>query len=171
MLTKSIGTVIQGGSEMGRLSEDEVQQAMDFCGKLFGPTGPDEFRAVEKLLDEKFSSGATDNLNPEIPNLGFLDVRGPIIDPRIIENVVRGHPSSIQGPGSGVGDTTADSQLNAGCEELDVKAVLHKANARRLFFTNGMHNFEREPFGQSATGGGWVARLEKGRLGLARPAE
>ena len=169
MLTKSIGTVIQGGSEMGRLSEDEVQQAMDFCGKLFGPTGPDEFRAVEKLLDG--SNGATDNPDPEIPNLRFLDIRGPIIDPRIIENVVHGHPASIQRPASDVGDTTADSQLNVGCEELDIKAVLDKANARRLLFTDGMHNFEREPFGQSETGGGWVARLEKGRLGLVRPVE
>ena len=166
ILMKSMSIVIQGGSEMGRLSEDEVQQAMDFCGKLFGPTGPEEFRAVEKLLDGRFRSGATDSLDPEIAKLKFLDIRGPIIDPRIIEKVVRGagHPTSVQGLASDVGDTTADSQPNEGCEELDIQAVLDKVNARRLF-TDGMHNFERESFG------GWVARLEKGRLGLVRPVK
>ena len=166
MLMKRAGTVIQGGSEMGRLSEDEVQQAMDFCGKLFGPAGPDEFRAVEKLL-----GGAKTGLDPEIANLKFLDMRGPIIDPRIIENVARGHSASIQRAGSDVDNPTVDSQPNAGCEELDVKGVLDKANARRLHYTDGMHNFERESLGRSETGGGWVARLEKGRLGLVRSVE
>ena len=38
---EGLGTAIQGGSEKSRLPEDEVQQAIDFCGKLFGPIGPD----------------------------------------------------------------------------------------------------------------------------------
>ena len=118
---------------------------MDFCGKLFGPTGPDEFREVGKLLQGGFSSGATDNLDPETANLRFLDIRDPIVNPSIIENVVHGHPSSIQTPGSDISGTTADPQLDAGCEELDVKVVLNKADA---FVADMMRNFEREPFGR-----------------------
>ena len=121
---------------------------------------PMNFVKWKNSFMEGFSSGAMDNLDPEIANLRFLDIRGSIVDPQIIEDVVRGHLALIQRSGSDVGDTTGDSRLNAGCEELDAKAVLGKANARRLFVTGGMHNSEREPFGRSEAGGGWVARLE-----------
>ena len=159
-----------------RLSEDELQQALDFCGKLFAPTGPDEYRATETLLAERFGGGVTDNAGPEIANLRFLDVRTPVIDPRIIETVAREHLPSVQRPVSDIGDTTVDFQSDArnftadvGCEDLDVKAVLEKVNARRALQSDGVHNFEKEPLCRSGTGGGWVARLEKGKLGLAIP--
>ena len=84
-----------------------------------------------------FSSGAMDNLDPEIANLRFLDIPGSIVDPQIIEDAVREHLALIQRSGSDVGNTTGDSRLNAGCEELDAKAVLGKANARRLFVLVG----------------------------------
>jgi len=43
ILTKPVGAVIQGGSDMGRhLSESKLQQEFDFCGKLFASTGPEE---------------------------------------------------------------------------------------------------------------------------------
>ena len=179
ILTKSVDTVIQGGSDMGhRLSEDEVQQALDFCGKLFGPTGPDEHRVTARFLAEKFKDGVTDNPSSETANLKFLDIKAPVIDPQIIETIVRRHPMSIQKPASDIGDTTADSQPNAGnstadagCEEFDMKAVLERVNARRAIHFEGVHNFEEEPLGRSGTDGGWVTRLERGKLGLVHPVE
>ena len=46
---KPIGAVIGEGSDMGhRLSEDEVQQALDFCEKQFVPMSPDGHRAAER---------------------------------------------------------------------------------------------------------------------------
>jgi len=48
---KPVDVVIQGESDMGRrLCGDELQQASDFCGKPFAPTGLDEYRATERLL-------------------------------------------------------------------------------------------------------------------------
>ena len=176
ILTKPVDLVIQGGSDMGRrLSEDELQQALDFCGKTFNPTSPDDHRAVDRLLAERFVGGATDNDGSEISNLRFLDIQAPIIDPRVIETVVQGH---LQRSASGIGDTMVDFQSNArnstadtGREELDIKAVLEKANAGRTIHSEGIHNFEKEPMYRLGASGGWVARLEKGRLGLVMPKD
>jgi len=160
---------------MGRhLSEDELQQALDFCGKLLAPTGPEEYRATERLLAEKFRGGVMDNASPEITDLRLLDARTPVIDPRIIETVVREHLPPLQMPVSDIANTTVDFQSNernptahVGCGELDVKAVLEKVNAGRALQSDGVHNFEKEPLCcQSGASGGWVARLEKGKLGL-----
>jgi len=156
-----------------RLSEDELQQALDFCGKTFNPTSPDDHHAVERFLAERSKGEVTDGGGPEVANLKFLDIQAPVIDPRTIEAIVQEHLTSIQGPASDVGGATADfgsngrnSTADEGCEELDMKAVLEKVNARRAYHSDGVHNFENEPFCQSGTSGGWVARLEKGRLGL-----
>ena len=174
---EAMDTVIQGGSDMGRrVSEDELQQALDFCGKAFAPTGPDEYRATERVLAERFKGGAADNAGPEITDLRFLDPQTPVIDPQIIETVIRDCLPSVQRPASDIDDTTVDLQSNArnstadsGCEGLDVKAVLKKANARRVLQCDGVHNFEEEPMCRSGTSSGWVARLEKGKLGLVMP--
>ncbi|KAI0072427.1 FAD/NAD(P)-binding domain-containing protein [Panus rudis PR-1116 ss-1] len=50
--------VIQGGAEMGaKLSEDEVQRALDFCVNLFNPTTPEQHASVkEKLQSFKLES-------------------------------------------------------------------------------------------------------------------
>ena len=161
-----------------RVSEDELQQALDFCGKLFAPTGPDEYRATERLLAERLKSGVTDNVSPEIANLRFLDPQTPVIDPQIIETVIRDCLPSVQRPASDIDDTTVDLQSNAripatdsGCEELVVKAVLEKVSARRTLQAGGVHNFEKEPLCRSGASSGWVARLEKGRLGLVMPED
>jgi len=156
-----------------RLSEDELQQALDFCGKTFNPTSPDDHHAVERLLAERFKGGVTYGGGPEVTNLRFMDIRAPVIDPRTIETIVLDHLTSTQEPASGVDRTTADfgsnrknSTTDGGYEELDMKGVLEKVNARRAYHSDGVHNFEEEPFCKSGTSGGWVARLEKGRLGL-----
>jgi len=161
-----------------RLSEDEVQQALDFCGKLFAPTSPDEHRAAERLLTERLEGQATDSPDPETTNLRFLDVHAPIIDPQIIDTVVRGQFAPTPRPASDVGNAAPGFQSNAsnaaadsGCREWDMKTILEKVNARRVIHSehgNGVHNFEDEPLGQSGAERGWVARLERGRLGLVR---
>lgn len=143
-----------------RLSEDEVQQALDFCGKLFDPTTPDEHRAAARLLAEIPKGDATGN--SEATNLRFLDVHAPIISPQTIDNFVR------EKFASGTDDSAPDFQSNSGHGGLNMKMILDKVNARRVVEAgnDAVHNFEEEALGQPGTGGGWVARLDKGRLGL-----
>ena len=110
---EAMDTVIQEGSDMGRrLSEDELQQALDFCGKLFAPTGLDEYRATERLPAERFKGWSQTTPCPEVTNLRLLDVQTPVIDPRIIETIIREHLPSVQRPASDIGDTTVDLQSN-----------------------------------------------------------
>jgi len=48
-----------------------------------------------------------------------------------------------------------------------VRAALKKVNAGRVaLHSDGVRNFEKEPLCGSGTSGGWVARLEKGKLGV-----
>lgn len=173
VLTRTtVVVVIQGGSDVGhRLYENELQRALDFCGKLFAPTTPDEHQAAERFLAERFEGPVTNGLDPKAVNPRFLDVHAPIIDPRIIENVARGWPETALATGS----VTPDFQSNAKDPTtdlgLDIRRILEKVNARRVIHSehgNGVSNFEDEPLGQSGASGGWVARLEKRKLGLTR---
>ena len=158
-----------------RLSENELQQALDFCGKLFAPTSPEEHHAAEKLLAERLEGQAAEKPELETTNLRFMDVCAPIIDQLTIENVVRGRLRSASDAGD---EVVPEFQSNAkhpladsGYGELDMRRILEKVNARRVIHSehgNGVGNFEDEPLGQLATGRGWVARLERGKLGLVR---
>ena len=171
---RSVVIVIQGGSDMGgRVSEDEVQQTLDFCGKLFAPTSPEDHCATENILAERLERQSTNEADLETANLKFLDVHAPIINPLTIENVVRGQSRSASDTGesavpdfqSNANNTLADPE----CGELDMRRILEKVNARRVIHSehgNGVSNFEDEPLGEPPTGGGWVARLERGKLGL-----
>jgi hypothetical protein len=71
------------------------------------------------------------------------------------------------GPGN-TNPKFVDGQSDARRGELDMSAVLDEANVRTTVINEHgvVHNFESEALGLSDTGGGWVARLEKGRLGL-----
>jgi len=160
--------VIQGGSDMGhRLSEGELQQTLDFCSKLFLPTSPEDFDAARKTLAE---GGAAANSDPQVANTKLMDPRTPLVNPQTIESVV----SKQRVPRAG--DAVPDSKPNEGksiadpgSDEVGVREVLEQVNARRVLFSEqakAVHNFEDEPLGQSETGGGWVARLERGKLGL-----
>lgn len=166
----SVNIVIQGGSDIGRrLSEDELQQTLDFCGKLFAPTSPEEHHAAERLLAE---GHATDESEAKTTNLRFLDVHGPVINPRIIENFVRRSRSTSDTGDTAVPDFQSNAKIllgDSGYGELDMKRILEKVNARRVIHSehgNGVSNFENEPLGEPAIGGGWVARLERRKLGL-----
>lgn len=157
-----------------RLSEDELQRAMDFFGNLLAPVSPDEYRAAGRILAARLKGQATSEPDPETSNLRFLDVHAPVIDPRIIEKVARGqHGPPPVASNTDFQSKARDTMVDLEHGELDIRPVLEKVNAMRAVRAdqrNGVHNFEDEPLGRSSTGGGWVARLEKGKLGLV-PAD
>jgi flavine halogenase len=70
--------VIQGASDMGiRLSEVELQRALDFCVRLFDPTTPEQHARLEAKGNEAILGNS---------RLGeLLDLRAPILDPGIWE--------------------------------------------------------------------------------------
>ncbi|KAI0698239.1 hypothetical protein BC835DRAFT_1335198 [Cytidiella melzeri] len=105
--------VIQGGADMGKkLSEDEVQLALDFCVNLFSPTTPEQHEAVRRRIteshwvpdehdeyDECHSSSVS---NPVTSNdeatrgcpssrrvTRLLDVKSPIMDPAALAKLLK----------------------------------------------------------------------------------
>lgn len=142
--------VIQGGADMGhRISEDELQRALDFCGKIFSPTTPEEHQAAKTLLDacehdDGDSSGE------------LMDVAAPVIMPSKISQL-----------------SEAASQDRSA---IDVKMILEKINARRVIHSehgNGVNNFEDEALGgvgihDGLVGEGFVVKLVRGELGLVK---
>lgn len=144
---KFLRPVIQGGADMGhRISEDELQRALDFCGKLFSPTTPDEHEAARTLLETcEYGDG----------DRGVMDVRAPVI-----------HPSKI---------AQLSEAASRDRETVDVKMVLEKVNARRVIHSehgSGVNNFEDEALGGvgSLEGDeeGFVVKLVRGELGLVK---
>ncbi|KAI0783000.1 hypothetical protein C8Q75DRAFT_482022 [Abortiporus biennis] len=101
--------MIQGGAEMGaKLSEDEVQRALDFCVNLFNPTTPDQHESVRQKLEhvrinecEYFTSKKQEpleeereddndtSLPPTRDGESLLDVHAPLIDPTTLAKVLR----------------------------------------------------------------------------------
>ena len=97
--------VIQGASDMGtRLSEQELQNALDFCSKFFLPTSP-EYRARA--------------LQCGLPDILF-DVSMEPVDPEEIDATLGRIGTSLCSPG---GEST---QLH------DVRLVVEQTNARRV---------------------------------------
>jgi hypothetical protein len=86
---------------------------------------------------------------------------------RLPANGLNGHATDNPGPGN-TNPKFMDGQSDARRGELDMSAVLDEANVRITVIGEHkvVHNFESEALGRSDTGGGWVARLETGRLGL-----
>ena len=85
-----------------RLSEDEVQRALDFCVHLFDPTTPEQHESVRRKLE--IATGLTMPLipSPESPSSTktvfehapsdvsrFLDVRAPVVDPTHLDKLLR----------------------------------------------------------------------------------
>lgn len=74
-------SVIWGAADMGtQLTETELQKALDFCVNLFSPTTPDQHKRVAQ--DE--------NIKPEL-----LDVRQPVIDPKIFQSALTVQRSTV----------------------------------------------------------------------------
>ncbi|KAF7321539.1 hypothetical protein MKEN_00674800 [Mycena kentingensis (nom. inval.)] len=147
--------VIQGASDMGqRLSEHELQKSLDFCVNLFSPTSPEDHSRVAA--------------QPHITQ-SLLDVASPLVDPSVLEMALHVEPNvkvrsappvsrnhSRKGAGVGNRDRSAS-------EVAETRMVLQKINARRVVHSEyAINNFESEPIG------GYVARLDKGNIGLTR---
>ncbi|KAF9075633.1 hypothetical protein BDP27DRAFT_1212578 [Rhodocollybia butyracea] len=139
--------VIQGASDMGcRLSESELQRSLDFCINLFNPTSPEEHESVGGLLT-RLSEGNE-----------LMDVTKPVVDPETLKHALKASAPNCLSEIDG----TKDSIAHEGCESKS-KMVLDKINARRLVHSEYViNNLEAEELG------GYVVRLDKGRLGLVK---
>ncbi|KAG5645434.1 hypothetical protein DXG03_006258 [Asterophora parasitica] len=142
--------VIQGASDMGkRLSETELQKSLDFCVNLFNPTSPEQ----HERLSRSFECGGAKEL---------FDVTAPLLDSAMFEEALRigGRDSD-----SGIDRESDGEQASSDSERArETKMVLSKINARRVVHPEyTVNNMESEALD------GFVMRLTKGRLGLARP--
>ena len=93
-----------------RLSEDELQRALDFCVHLFSPTTPEQHESVRRKLmasqymleeeddeDDDAPSGLPDHTrqDPTEPDAAgpnaavdrLMDVRAPLVDPGALARV------------------------------------------------------------------------------------
>jgi len=144
-----------------RLSETELQKSLDFCVNLFNPTTPEQHDLLLKGGE----------IGKEL-----LDVTAPVVGPHVLESVLRVQQKSNaytngneNGNRHGNGDTN-DSGEDSDLEPMsdpgkasEMKMVLNKINARRVVHSEyEINNVESEPLG------GYVVRLEKGRLGLIK---
>lgn len=146
--------VIQGNADLGpRLSESEVQNALDFCVGLFNPVNPGLAgklrKHLETLDDEQFSVHGVEKtafLDPSAPPLPVENIRRLAKIPAFLPALEKG---------SGV-----DADL-----EAEVQCILEKMNARRLIHREygDLHSLEDE-----SLGAGYKIRLERGRLGLVQ---
>ena len=144
--------VIQGNADLGpRLSESEVQNALDFCVRLFNPVNPDLSgklrKHLESLDDDQF-------LAHGVEKRALLDVTAP---PLPIEDIkhIAGIPTFLPALEN---DSGVNTEL-----EAEVQRILELMNARRLIHREhgGLHSLEEE-----SLGAGYRLRLERGRLGL-----
>jgi hypothetical protein len=133
-------------SAKSRLSEDELQQTSDFCGKLFAPVTPDPHRATERRLAEGLKAQVTEDPNLEDTNPRFMGERAPVIHPQIIETAVQGQlrPTMPDTGDTAAGPRSDARMADAGCGELDMKIILENANATRVIYPEhkGIHNFK-----------------------------
>jgi len=144
--------VIQGNADLGpRLSESEVQNALDFCVGLFNPVNPDLAgklrKHLESLDDDQF-------LAHGVEKKALLDVNAPPLPVEDIKHIARIQTflPALEN-GSGV------------AAEAEVQRILELMNARRLIHREhgGLHSLEEE-----SLGAGYRLRLECGRLGLVQ---
>ncbi|KAI9444285.1 FAD/NAD(P)-binding domain-containing protein [Lactarius indigo] len=156
--------VIQGNADLGpRLSEIEVQNALDFCAGLFTPINTDAVKALRKHFESTDSDirlppspvrgqSPTHNL-PQRPITALMDVNGPLLPPIEIQNFAR--QASLLPP-LAIGSASEET-------EAEMRRVLEKINARRVIHRehSGLHSLEEE-----ALGAGYRVRLQRGRLGL-----
>ncbi|TBU24654.1 FAD/NAD(P)-binding domain-containing protein [Dichomitus squalens] len=181
--------VIQGGADMGtRLSEDEVQRALDFCVHLFDPTTPEQHESVRQKLEilrAPASPGAPfstkSSTDSDVSRL--FDVRAPLLDPSQLEQLLRRQlrvqvhecdsaPSTPPSPRSAYFPSSPQSPRipaaipEAGADpQSEIRMVLNKVNARRVIHAehgNGLNSLEEEELG------GYVLRLKRGELGLRK---
>jgi hypothetical protein len=112
--------VIQGASEMGsRLSEKELDSALEFCSKCFNPASPEHLALASKQGLPK----------------DILDVTAPFIDPQVIESAILKTSKHM--------DSKANQEFPGSAEDL--KLVLDQINGRRVVHREyTINNFEVE---------------------------
>jgi len=102
-----------------RLSEKELERALDFCSKCFNPASPEHLAFASKQ---------------DLPK-DIFDVTAPFIDPQVIQSAVSKtweHTNS------------KDDQQSSGSAE-DLKLVLDQINGRRVVHREySINNFEVE---------------------------
>ncbi|KAI8992929.1 FAD/NAD-P-binding domain-containing protein [Trametes punicea] len=173
--------VIQGGADMGaRLSEDEVQRALDFCVHLFDPTTPEQHESVRRKLELERASGlvfpasscSSSDLSSAAPDLAdpvgrLFDVRAPVVDPVQLDRLLRHQLRLQESPPHGLRAPARIPELVDEQQRSEIKMVLDKVNARRVIHAehgNGLNSLEEEELV------GFALRLKRGNLGLRRMA-
>jgi hypothetical protein len=144
--------VIQGNADLGpRISESEVQNALDFCASLFSPfdqgVANDLRKHLEGLDDDQFSAHG-------VEKSALMDVTAPLLPAKEVQNIAR-DPSFLPALENGSAEDA----------KTEVQRILERINARRLIHKgySGLHSLEEE-----SLGAGYRIRLECGRLGLMR---
>lgn len=95
----AIRPVIQGAADMGtRLGPDELEGALDFCGKLFAPTNPEMHVKLGKEMSQE-----------------WLDVQSPVTTPEEIQHAI----TSRAGEGDG-------DEVMMVLEKVNARRVVHK---------------------------------------------
>ncbi|KIJ65857.1 hypothetical protein HYDPIDRAFT_109904 [Hydnomerulius pinastri MD-312] len=114
----SIRPVIQGASDMGtRLSEGELQNALEFCSKFFNPTSQ-ERRGYYTLKH---------GLPKEL-----FDITAPLVDPKNMDAALRSAGINL-------------SEDGGSAQEDEVKLVMEQVNARRVLHREyAVNNLEAE---------------------------
>ena len=110
---------------------------------LFNPTSPEQHERLSR-------SG---KIGKEL-----LDVTTPVMDPSMLESTLR--VGQINSKTCHL--ESEDSELSSDSERAsEIRMMLRKINARRVVHSEyAINNIELEPLG------GYVARLERGKLGL-----
>ena len=130
--------VIQGNADLGpRLSEGEVQNALDYCAGLFQPVNHEGANKLREDLE-----GHNDPLL--------------LVAVKEIQNIAK-NPSLFPAPESG------SVQGSAAEMDVEMQGILEQVNAGRFIHRDhiGLHSLEEETLGA-----GYRIRLECGRLGL-----
>lgn len=134
-----------------RLSETELQKSLDFCVNLFNPTSPEQHERLSRV------EGTMRN--------ALFDITSPVIDPSVLESAFPVITPNLDIKYSKLsGDEDADAETSSDSERAsETRLVLNKINARRVVHSEyTINNLESEPLD------GFVVRLAKGKLGLAR---
>ncbi|KAH9036550.1 FAD/NAD(P)-binding domain-containing protein [Lactarius hengduanensis] len=160
--------VIQGNADLGpRLSEIEVQNALDFCAGLFTPINADAVKALRKHFE---SIDPDARLPPSsVPETTLVEdtITEAKQDTQRVSHPGRKRSGTIDTVRRWLGKAALLPPLEIGSAseetEAEMRRVLEKINARRVIHRehSGLHSLEEE-----ALGAGYRVRLQRGRLGL-----
>lgn len=177
-----IRPLIQGNADLGpRLSESEVQQALDFCNDMF-TTSPEDHAAVRQRAQEAASAN-TEAYPTAAPVAASASSQGGVMS--TLFGWIKGTPLQAEQvnaafdvkapvlPRSALDDIAkqvvmqrlpdADPEAIRQAEE-ETKRVLSNINARRIIQKDhiNLHSLEEEELV------GYSVRLQKGSLGLEK---